>query len=67
MLVIKLKAGGRVLLSGGVVVELLGTGSDRTARLAVTAAPEVTVLREELLSPEERREFDETGRLPPKR
>jgi carbon storage regulator len=52
MLVLSRKVGERVILAGGIVVQVLEV-SGRRVRLGIEAPREVTILREELSSAEE--------------
>ncbi|GHO76483.1 hypothetical protein KSD_42540 [Ktedonobacter sp. SOSP1-85] len=48
MLVIRRKKGERIILSGNIVLEVLEVEEGRI-KLGITAPPEVTIVREELL------------------
>ncbi|GHO79248.1 hypothetical protein KSD_70190 [Ktedonobacter sp. SOSP1-85] len=48
MLVIRRKKGERILLSGNILIEVLEVDEGRV-KLGITAPPEVTIVREELL------------------
>ncbi|GHO77230.1 hypothetical protein KSD_50010 [Ktedonobacter sp. SOSP1-85] len=48
MLVIRRKKGERVILAGNILIEVLEVDEGR-AKLGITAPPEVTIVREELL------------------
>lgn len=65
MLVLRVKLGSEVVLSGGITLKVVGLGFDGV-RLGFEAPKDVHIHRKDLLTEEQRDEFARTGEPPPK-
>ena len=57
MLVLRRKVGESVVLAGAITVSVLAVEGERV-KIGISAPPDVTIVREELLSPQTKRSQD---------